>query len=261
MSFAVRSRYLRLLIPAVLILLFLAALCWVLGGSGCLYRFRTPQTADTLRLEDLEGAYVSAPADTLAAQTFAFLGYSVDEEEDPIIEERFCYLIVEGKYLTVRVTKADVDELSKYENGEEMVSSGAIGSLKELHFADLSGVVVQEEDREARSMLEHWITTQLIQTDKDGVTTDSATGADVSAMAETGDYSEYLREVILPMKMTVGYWGSHSPAAANTLAVLAIGKGAEHIELTPIAEGESHAYYRRDGIHYVPKVRLADLLI
>lgn len=45
------------------------------------------------------------------------------------------------------------------------------------------------------------------------------------------------------------------------LAVLAIGKGAEHIELTPIAEGESHAYYRRDGIHYVPKVRLADLLI
>lgn len=45
------------------------------------------------------------------------------------------------------------------------------------------------------------------------------------------------------------------------LAVLAIGKGAEHIELTPIAEDENHAYYRRDGIHYVPKVRLSDLLI
>lgn len=45
------------------------------------------------------------------------------------------------------------------------------------------------------------------------------------------------------------------------LAVLAIGKGAEKIELTPISEGDSHAYYRRDGIHYVPKVRLADLLV
>lgn len=45
------------------------------------------------------------------------------------------------------------------------------------------------------------------------------------------------------------------------LMVLAIGKGDERIELTPIAEGESHAYYRHDGIHYVPKLRPADLLI
>ena len=45
------------------------------------------------------------------------------------------------------------------------------------------------------------------------------------------------------------------------LMVLAIGKGDERIELTPIAEGESHAYYRRDGVHYVPKVRTADLII
>lgn len=45
------------------------------------------------------------------------------------------------------------------------------------------------------------------------------------------------------------------------LLVLAIGKGDERIELTPIGEDESHAYYRRDGIHYVPKVRLSDLII
>lgn len=45
------------------------------------------------------------------------------------------------------------------------------------------------------------------------------------------------------------------------LMVLAIGKGDERIELTPIAEGENHAYYRRDGVHYVPKVRTADLII
>ena len=45
------------------------------------------------------------------------------------------------------------------------------------------------------------------------------------------------------------------------LLVIAIGKGDERIELTPIGEGESHAYYRRDGVHYVPKVRAAELII
>lgn len=39
------------------------------------------------------------------------------------------------------------------------------------------------------------------------------------------------------------------------LLVLAIGKGGEHIELKPIGESESHAYYREGGVHYVPKVR------
>lgn len=45
------------------------------------------------------------------------------------------------------------------------------------------------------------------------------------------------------------------------LLVIAIGKGDEHIELTPIAEEESHAYYREGSIHYVPKVKLEHLII
>ena len=45
------------------------------------------------------------------------------------------------------------------------------------------------------------------------------------------------------------------------LLVLAIGKSDERIELTPIGEGESHAYYRKEGIHYVPKVRAGELII
>lgn len=45
------------------------------------------------------------------------------------------------------------------------------------------------------------------------------------------------------------------------LLVLAIGKGDERIELTPIGERESHAYYRKEGIHYVPKVRAGELII
>lgn len=48
----------------------------------------------------------------------------------------------------------------------------------------------------------------------------------------------------------------HSP-----LLVIAIGKGAEQIQLTEISAEESHTYYRKEGIHYVPKVKLDDLVI
>lgn len=45
------------------------------------------------------------------------------------------------------------------------------------------------------------------------------------------------------------------------LLILAIGKGIEKIELTPIRPDQSHAYYRTNGIHYVPKIGLKDLII
>lgn len=45
------------------------------------------------------------------------------------------------------------------------------------------------------------------------------------------------------------------------LMIVAIGKGTEKIELTTIAPDESHAYYRKEGIHYVPKVSVKDLII
>ncbi len=45
------------------------------------------------------------------------------------------------------------------------------------------------------------------------------------------------------------------------LMVLAVGKGAERIELVPTDADAPRAYYRRDGVHYVPKVRLSDLII
>ena len=43
--------------------------------------------------------------------------------------------------------------------------------------------------------------------------------------------------------------------------VLAIGKGAENIQLTRVKEGESQTYYRKDGVHFVPKLGLDDLLL
>ncbi len=43
--------------------------------------------------------------------------------------------------------------------------------------------------------------------------------------------------------------------------VVAIGKGAERIELTTVDADAERAYYRRDGIHYVPKLRTEDLIL
>lgn len=45
------------------------------------------------------------------------------------------------------------------------------------------------------------------------------------------------------------------------LIVLAVGKGAERIELVPSHVDEPRAYYRRDGVHYVPKVRVEELIL
>lgn len=45
------------------------------------------------------------------------------------------------------------------------------------------------------------------------------------------------------------------------LLILAIGKGAEQIKLVDITEQQSHNYYRADGIHYVPKLTLDDIII
>lgn len=43
--------------------------------------------------------------------------------------------------------------------------------------------------------------------------------------------------------------------------VLAIGKGAENIQLIRVKEGESQTYYRKDGVHFVPKLGLDDLVL
>lgn len=48
---------------------------------------------------------------------------------------------------------------------------------------------------------------------------------------------------------------------AEPLLILAIGKGAEKIELTAAGPDDSLAYFRRDGKHYVPKLREEELTI
>ena len=43
--------------------------------------------------------------------------------------------------------------------------------------------------------------------------------------------------------------------------IVAIGKGTETIRLVEINEDESHKYYRQDGVHFVPKVKLEQLIL
>ena len=45
------------------------------------------------------------------------------------------------------------------------------------------------------------------------------------------------------------------------LLVIAVGKSAERIKLVDIKEGDDHAYYSKDCVHYVPKVVVEDLII
>lgn len=43
--------------------------------------------------------------------------------------------------------------------------------------------------------------------------------------------------------------------------ILAIGRSVERIEIADIAAGESQTYYRREGVHFVPKIKTEDLII
>ena len=43
--------------------------------------------------------------------------------------------------------------------------------------------------------------------------------------------------------------------------VVAIGKPAEQIELVPVREGADLKYYRENGVHFVPKIVLDDLIL
>ena len=51
------------------------------------------------------------------------------------------------------------------------------------------------------------------------------------------------------------------PQRLEPLLVIALGKGAERYQILHIAENDSHNYFRENGIHYIPKVRIEDLLI
>ena len=53
----------------------------------------------------------------------------------------------------------------------------------------------------------------------------------------------------------------HLPESLTPVLVVALGKPDEKVVLTDLPADGNHKYYRADGIHYVPKRALADLVI
>ncbi len=45
------------------------------------------------------------------------------------------------------------------------------------------------------------------------------------------------------------------------LIIMAVGKGVEKFSLVEISPDESRNYYRKNGVHYVPKLRVDDLIL
>ena len=45
------------------------------------------------------------------------------------------------------------------------------------------------------------------------------------------------------------------------LAIIGLGKGLDRIFLMPVHKGDSLKYYRKDGVHFVPKLTVEDLLV
>ena len=45
------------------------------------------------------------------------------------------------------------------------------------------------------------------------------------------------------------------------LLIVAVGRSIERIERVGIGAGEDRTYYRRDGVHYVPKIRPEELIL
>lgn len=51
------------------------------------------------------------------------------------------------------------------------------------------------------------------------------------------------------------------PENYTTKAVLILGKGKEKVEVVDISENDDYKYYRKNNIHYVPKIKLDDLIL
>lgn len=51
------------------------------------------------------------------------------------------------------------------------------------------------------------------------------------------------------------------PEDYTTKAVLILGKGKETVKIVDVSEKDDYKYYRKDGIHYVPKIKLEDLIL
>ena len=218
MRMAVRKRYLRFLGPAMGILLLLAFLLLWISGFGFRYLFKKAVPLASVAEQDLPGSYVTLPVEDVT-ETFAVYGYA-DDSGSPVVRERYCLWLRDGKYLILRVTKPFVSLLTQSDNRNELVLSGKVGSLREVDFGELKGTLNKCQSS-ANKQLRDWITSHQIDAQN---LRDRLTGADLSgyAGAETGDYSAYLDAVILPVQLETGYLGIRSGGFVRAMTILAL---------------------------------------
>lgn len=217
MKRVIRGRYLLIWLPVAAVLLALALLLLCVSRFGFKYQFREPVDYTELSPDEIDGAYITVKADTLGAQTFAFFGYE-NEAGESVIVERYCYLAIGDRYVVFRVTQDYVNELAKYDNAEQMIADGEIGSMLEIRYADISGTAFEGIDPTIKGLMRDWIADHNISSD--GLT-DKVTGADLSAYGD-GDYSAYVRNCIADYTFTCDYWAGKPVGTVKALTVFAL---------------------------------------
>jgi len=217
MKLAVRKRYLRFLLPALLLCLLLALLLLWISGFGFRYLLRKPAQLSELPLDELKGSYVTTPV-TEAGEQFTYLGYQ-DSQGNPVITEEYTVCKLRGKYLMIRVTKKDLPVLDKYLHASELVQSGEIGSVLEANMGKLTGTVNKARP-DAMKQLRSWFTSHQLDAHNQ---VDKYSGADISSYpgVAQGKFDDYLDDVILPLELDVGSLGVRSGGAVKALTVIA----------------------------------------
>ena len=217
MKMAVRKRYLRFLLPAILLCLLLALLLLWISGFGFRYLLRKPAQLSELPLDGLKGSYVTMPV-TEAGEQFTYLGYQ-DSTGNPVITEEYTVCKLRGKYLMIRVTKKDLPVLDKYLHAAELVQSGKMGSVLEANMGKLTGTVNKARP-DALKQLRSWLTSHQLDARN---RVDKYSGADISSypgVAE-GKFDAYLDDVILPLELDVGSLGVRGGGTVKVLTVFA----------------------------------------
>jgi len=180
MKSSIRKRYLRFLLPGIGLLLALAFLLLLFSGFGFRYWFRKPEALGELRADELRGKYVTVPVSELG-DSFLVFGYQ-DDSGSTVVREQYCLYLVDGQYLIVRVTEKDIPKLTRWENAEDLVTSGKVGSLLEVNFGSFTGTVNRAG----------------------------------------GDYTAYLDAAILPLVLEIGYLGTRSAGTVTLFTILAL---------------------------------------
>lgn len=224
---SIRKRYLRFLLPAVLLLLLLAFLLFWISGFGILTLRQEPVELSQLSPERVEGSYATVEVEELDV-TFGFFGYEDPATGEVTVEERYCVYPMEGKYLIILAPGEYVSQLEMKDDAAELIASGEVGSVMELDYGSFTGTVDTKPEKKVVEILKNWIVEHHISESK---LTDRFTEADLSGYegAAEGDYSAYLEDVILPVQLKVGHVGRMSfstvrqlTAAAALLALLAL---------------------------------------